>query len=348
MLAAVLHSPNHLSVEEVPTPTPGPGEVLLKIETTTICGTDGRVFTGAKTAGVRPGVIPGHEIAGRIAGVGDGVEGYQVGQQATVSIVVGCGRCHQCKYGREHLCSNLILIGYWIDGGFAEYMLVPAPAVAQGNVVVTPREIPSRTLSLAEPLSCVLNGQEQMGIEAGDTVVVLGAGPIGLLHTQLAKLRGATQIIVTNRSPQRRELALSMGADLALDPTSDDVHQAILDHTDGRGADAVVVAIGAPELAQDALTYAANAGRVNFFAGFPSGSTSVMEPNLIHYKELRVTGGSNAPRRMVDQAVQILATGGIKPDGIVSEAFSLAQIAQGYEMVMNRSAMKVAIEPELA
>ncbi len=347
MLAAVLHSPNNLTVQEIPTPTAGPGEILLKIDTTTMCGTDGRLLTGAKTSGVIPDIVLGHEIAGTIAEVGEGVEGYPIGAQATVSIVVSCNACPQCLNGLEHLCANLDLVGYGINGGFAEYMLMPAHAVKSGNVIMPPAPLPSRTLALAEPLSCVLNGQEQMRIEPGDTVVVLGAGPIGLLHTQLARYCGARQVIVTNRGEERRKLALTMGATLALDPTTDDVKQAVLDVTRGQGADAVVVCIGAVELANLAIDLARPGGRVNYFAGFPRGSTSVMEPNLIHYKELVVTGGSNAPRRQVQRAVDLLAAGAIDADKIVTAAFGIRDIMTAFEYVQEKKAMKVAIEPAL-
>lgn len=349
MLAAVLHSPNNLTVEQIPTPVAGPGEIVLKIDTTTLCGTDGRLLTGAKTSGVIPDVVLGHEIAGRIHQLGEGVDesAYPIGAQATVSIVVSCNSCPQCLTGLEHLCNNLDLVGYGINGGFAEYMVMPANAVKSGNVILAPKPLPSRHLALAEPLSCVLNGQEQLGIEPGDTVVVLGAGPIGLLHTQLARYCGASQVIVTNRGAERRKLALEMGATLALNPETEDLKTAVLDATRGLGADAVIVGIGDPGLANVAIDLARPGGRVNYFAGFPKGSTSVMEPNLIHYKELKVTGGSNAPRRCVQRAVDLLAAGAIDADKIVTAAFGLKDIATGFEYVMGKKAMKVAIEPAL-
>ncbi|HIW30401.1 MAG TPA: alcohol dehydrogenase catalytic domain-containing protein [Candidatus Luteococcus avicola] len=344
MRAAVLHAPGNFGLTEVPTPTPGPDEVLLRVEATTLCGTDLRLISGAKTAGVRPGVVLGHEIAGRIEVVGEGVDGYPVGAQATVSIVVSCHRCRECLANREHFCENLELIGYAIDGGLADYLLVPARAVAGGNVILTP-EMPARTLCLAEPLSCVLNGASQFNTQPGDTVVVLGAGPIGLLHTQLARLQGASNVIVTNRSAQRRALALGLGATHAVDPTSEDVAAVVGEVTNGRGADVVIVAIGALDLANQALQLAGTGGRVNYFAGFPKGSTAVMDPNLIHYKELLVTGGSNARRADVHRAVQVLASGAITADKIVTHAFNLDDVCQAITAVDQKLGVKVCVEP---
>lgn len=343
MLAAVLHAPHDLRLDQVPDPMAGPGEVVLEVEATTLCGTDLRLISGAKTSGVRPGVIMGHEIAGRVAQLGDGVSELTIGQQATVSIVVSCHRCHACLIGREHLCADLELFGYGIDGGFAEQLLVPARAVASGNVITAPSELPATTLALAEPLSCVLNGAGQFDLRPGETIVILGAGPIGLLHTQLAKHAGAGQIIVTNRSRPRRELALALGATHALDPSTGDLKQRVLELTGGRGADVVVVAIGDPDLANEALELASIAGRVNYFAGFPKGCLAAMDPNLIHYNELVVTGGSNARRIDVQRAVHLLASGVVDAEQIVTDRFGLSDFFSALDAVANRTGVKTAV-----
>lgn len=346
MLCAVLHRPNDLELVERPDPSPAPGEVLLKVEATTLCGTDMRILDGSKTAGVLPGMTPGHEIAGRIAALGEGVQGYYVGQQATVSIVVSCHSCRDCQDSREHLCANLELFGYAIDGGLAEYLVVPARAVSSGNLFVTSKELPATHLCLSEPISCCLNGFDQYRVEPGDTVVVLGAGPIGLLHTQLAaRLGGAAQVIVSNRSAARREIAANLGATATVDPTTQDLKTAVLDATDGQGADVVVVCIGGVDLANTALQLAGNGGRVNYFAGFPKGSTAVMDPNLIHYKELAVSGGSNARRRDVRRAISVLEAGLIDADAIVSHRFGLTRLHDAYDALKNRVGVKIAVIP---
>lgn len=345
MLAAVLHAPQDLRLERVRDPIAGPGEVVLDVEATTLCGTDLRLISGAKTSGVRPGVIMGHEIAGRISQVGEGVTGLRVGQQATVAIVVSCHHCHACLIGREQLCENLELFGYGINGGFAEKLLVPAHAVGSGNVITTDHELPATTLALSEPLSCVLNGADQFALRPGENIVILGAGPIGLLHTQLARHTGAGQIIVTNRSAPRRELALGLGATAAIDPTAGDLRSRVLELTAGRGADVVVVAIGDPDLANQALQLASIAGRVNYFAGFPQGSTATMDPNLIHYNELLVSGGSNARRADVRRAVSLLGQGAIDADQIVTNRFGLDQFFDAVAAVEQRVGVKTAVLP---
>ncbi|MDO5049825.1 MAG: alcohol dehydrogenase catalytic domain-containing protein [Actinomycetaceae bacterium] len=349
MKAAVLNSPGDLQLVTREDPKAGPGEVIIRTAANTLCGTDYRLFTGAKTAGVRPGVVPGHEVSGFIFEIDEGaakfLPGVKVGQQATVSIVVSCGACRNCLRDMEHLCENLELFGYGIDGGLQEYIRVPARAVARGNVIVTDRELDPKALCLAEPLSCCLNGIDNYRVEVGDTVVVLGAGPIGLLHTQLAFAMGAGRVIVSNRSKPRRDLAEKFGA-IGVDPSSESLEKRVRELTGGDGADAVVVCIGAPELADEALILAREGGRVNYFAGFPKGSTSTMEPNLIHYKELQVTGGSNARRRDVKRAIKILESGAIDVDAMITHEFPLSKVHDAYDAVKDRVGVKIAVVPD--
>ncbi|MBK8447482.1 MAG: alcohol dehydrogenase catalytic domain-containing protein [Micropruina sp.] len=342
MRALVLVEPGRIELQQRPDPRPGPGEVLLKVEATTLCGTDLRIISGAKTAGVRQGVIMGHEIAGRIAALGEGVSGYEVGQQAAPSIVISCNHCRVCLLGLEHLCENLRLIGYEIDGGLADYCLIPAQAVAQGNLVTTRTEVNPTHLALAEPLSCCINAANQYRVQPGDVVAVLGAGPIGLLHLQLAQASGASQVIVSNRSVARRAPAAALGA-VAVGP--DEVQQAVLEATGGLGADVVVVCIGEPALASVALDLARPGGRVSYFAGFPKGSTAEVDVNLLHYKELEVTGGSNARRRDVRAAVRLLESGHLNADAIVTHTFALDDAPAAYDAVRDRLGVKIAVTP---
>lgn len=354
MPALTLRGPGDAALTDKPIPAPGPGEVLLEVEATTICGTDLRIISGQKTTGVRPGVTLGHEIAGRVAALGEGLEGsgagsrLEVGQQATVSIVVSCGVCRACLRSREHLCSSMELIGYGIDGGLAPYVLIPARAVSRGNVIpVAPRgEMPAARLALAEPLSCVLNGHRRHGgVNPGETVVVLGGGPIGLLHARLCLAAGAGRVILSGRNPQRRRTATDLGA-LAVAPQ--EVGAAVAEATGGWGADVVIVAIGAEELADASLDLAAPGGRVSWFAGFPKGSRASIQPNTVHYEELTVSGGSNATRSDVHDAVALLADGIIDEAPIVTHTFALDQWREAIEAARDHTGVKIAIDPRQA
>lgn len=343
MRALTLVSPGHVDICEKPIPDPGPGEVLLKVESTTVCGTDLRLITGEKTTGVRPGVTLGHEIAGRVAEVGHGVDPSLVGRQATVSIVVSCGRCRACLLGREHLCEHLSLIGYGIDGGLAPYLLVPRQAVARGNLMLTPTEMAPQRLALAEPLSCVLNGHSRHhGINPGETVVVIGGGAIGLLHAQLALRCGAKHVIVGDPHEDRRARARQIGAMTA---APGDLARYVSELTDDWGAEVVIVAVGRDELVDQSLSMAAPGGRVSWFAGFPQNSTAHVSANSVHYRELEVTGGSNARRADVRRAITLLDDQSFNHELIVTQTYTLEEWKTAFADVRERRGLKIAIDP---
>ncbi|WP_108772974.1 alcohol dehydrogenase catalytic domain-containing protein [Cutibacterium namnetense] len=343
MPALVLNGPGDVQLTEKPIPTPGPGEVVLAVEATTICGTDLRIMSGEKTTGVRPGVTLGHEIAGRIASLGEGVEGLTAGQQATVSIVVSCGTCRACLTGREHLCSRCELVGYGIDGGLAPWLRVPARAVRRGNIISVAAEMPATRLALAEPLSCVLNGHRRhSGVNPGETVVIIGGGAIGLLHTELNLACGAGRVIVCEKHADRRDRAAAMGA---VTTCPEHLSEVVAEHTGGYGAELVIVAIGHNELAEESLSLAAPGGRVSWFAGFPKGSMASITPNTVHYQELTVSGGSNAGRADVHRAVDMLEGGDIDEAPIVTHTFGLSQWTEAVDAVRGHAGVKIAIDP---
>ena len=344
MSALVLNGPGDVQLAEKPIPTPGPGEVVLAVEATTICGTDLRIMSGEKTTGVRPGVTLGHEIAGRIASLGEGVEGLTAGQQATVSIVVSCGTCRACLTGREHLCSRCELVGYGMDGGLAPWLRVPARAVRRGNIISVAAEMPATRLALAEPLSCVLNGHRRhSGVNPGETVVIIGGGAIGLLHTELNLACGAGRVIVCEKHADRRDRAAAMGA---VTTCPEHLSEVVAEHTGGYGAELVIVAIGRNELAEESLSLAAPGGRVSWFAGFPKGSMASITPNTVHYQELTVSGGSNAGRADVHRAVDMLEGGDIDEAPIVTHTFGLSQWTEAVDAVRGHAGVKIAIDPQ--
>ena len=344
MPALVLNGPGDVQLTEKPIPTPGPGEVVLAVEATTICGTDLRIMSGEKTTGVRPGVTLGHEIAGRIASLGEGVEGLTAGQQATVSIVVSCGTCRACLAGREHLCSRCELVGYGIDGGLAPWLRVPARAVRRGNIISVAAEMPATRLALAEPLSCVLNGHRRhSGVNPGETVVIIGGGAIGLLHTELNLACGAGRVIVCEKHADRRDRAAAMGA---VTTCPEHLSEVVAEHTGGYGAELVIVAIGRNELAEESLSLAAPGGRASWFAGFSKGSMASITPNTVHYQELTVSGGSNAGRADVHRAVDMLERGDIDEAPIVTHTFGLSQWTEAVDAVRGHAGVKIAIDPQ--
>ncbi len=222
MKAGVLRNVNEVSYMTIADPKLQPGDLLLKVKAATVCGTDIRILRGTKTAGIRYPSVLGHEFAGVVADTG-GHSQFSVGQAVCVCPQFACGHCDYCIRGAENLCRNLTAMGYEIDGAFAEYVRIPASGVRSGNVFAMPEGLSFEKAALAEPLSCVMNGQERVGVKMGDIVTILGAGPIGILHVKLAKVKGARFIIVSEPSALRREAALRAGADMVIDPTSEDL-----------------------------------------------------------------------------------------------------------------------------
>lgn len=345
MKAAVLHTPGNCSLEDIPTPEIGAGELLIRVEANTICGTDLRLIAGTKTAGVRPGVVLGHEFCGRVAEVGSGVSDFTVGQQVSVSPAVVCGTCPQCKAGMENLCSNLRLFGYEFDGGLAEYVRIPRDAMTHGRVVATEHEISPALLALAEPLSCCLNGLRQSPITPGMTVVIIGSGPIGLIHTALAASRGA-RVIVSGREG-RLAPATALGATEVTSLTGEELRTYVMGATHGRGADLVMVCASATELAGQALTLVRPGGAVNYFAGFPAGAHAQIDPNIVHYKQVSILGSANARLDDHNEAVRLLSSGELDLSSLVTHVFALADFDAALEAVRTRAGLKIALSPTL-
>lgn len=345
MRAAVFHGPGKLELTDVPDPVAGPGEVVLDVIANTVCGTDGRLLSGQKAAA--PGTILGHEVSGRVAEVGEGVTDYAVGETVVVVPSVTCGNCYYCNRDLEQFCVRYKLIGYEVHGGLAEKIHIAAPLVARGNLLTTGADLAVGALCLAEPLSCVLNGHREYGVEVGDVVVVLGAGPIGLLHTQLARVSGASEVVVSDPAASRREQARRLGATHTVDPTSEDLDALVAELTGGIGADVVVICIGRAELMNDALRLPRKGGRVNAFAGFPKGGTATIDPNDIHYGQLRVTGGSNSRRSDFAEALGLMERRQIDVESMVSHRFDLEDVVEAIEFSSSGEGVKVAVVPNL-
>ena len=305
MRATIFEAPGSVSVQDRPDPKPGPGEVRLRTAAASLCASDVRVYRGEKHAAA--GVIPGHEIAGVVDRVGEGVTNVREGDRVVVCPIVSCGYCRYCIRGLRNRCANRRTLGYDLDGGFAEYVLLPAEIVRQGHVLRVPDGLPLDVAALTEPAACTLNSIELMQTGPGTSLAIVGAGPMGLFHLLLARAAGASPIIVSEPIAERREFATRWGADLVLDPARDDVPGAVRAATDGYGADAVVLTIGIHDLVAPSIDLVRKQGVVNLFAGFPPGKTVPFDPNLIHYGEINLTGSQNATTEQYRKTLAFLA-----------------------------------------
>ena len=345
MQAGVLKDVNDVSYMTVADPQLESGDLLIRVKAATVCGTDIRILRGKKTAGIRYPSILGHEFAGEVVENG-GHSQFKKGQAVCVCPQFACGHCERCIQGTENLCRNLTSMGYEIDGAFAEFVRIPSRGVATGNVFFVPEGLTFEQAALAEPLACVMNGQERVGVKLGDVVAVLGAGPIGILHIKLARRAGARRIVVSEPNPLRREAAVKAGADLAVDPTTENLFKRVLEASDGLGADVVIVAIGVPALANDAIRLARQRGRISLFAGFSMGVHAELDVNAIHYNELTVTGSFGLSRLQFERSLNMIASGHLEVDSLLTHRFGLRDIQKALETAEHGSAIKVAIVGE--
>ena len=341
MRATIFHAPGHVTVEDRPRPVPGPGEVRLRVGGASLCASDVRVYRGEKHA--TAGVIPGHEVAGVVDAVGSGVSGISEGDRVIVCPIVACGSCRFCITGRRNRCIARKTLGYDLDGGFAEQLLVPAEIVSQGHVMKIPDVLTLDVAALTEPSACVLASLDLSGVVAGSSMAIVGAGPMGLLHLLLGRAAGAGPIIVSEPTPERRAIATRWGADIVLDPARDDVAGAVKDATDGYGADAVIVSVGIAELVPGALDLVRKQGAINLFAGFPPGSSIPFDPNVLHYGEINLTGSQNATTDQYRRTVALLPS---VPhiDEVVTNVYDIEHAPEAYASRLAMSGLKSLVQ----
>jgi L-iditol 2-dehydrogenase len=346
-MAAVYYGPEDVRVEEREVPEIRAGEALLQVVSTGICGTDLRIYHGAHRKYL-PGTVrvPGHEVVGDIVAVGEAVKGLEIGQRVFVAPNMGCGHCPQCVSGNNNLCANYDAIGITIDGSFAEYLRIPAAAIAQGNIIPIDPGVDPAVASLIEPFACVVRGQDALHIQPGEVVLVMGAGPIGTMHALLAELRGAGKVIVSEPNPLRAAQAAETGCGRVVNPVEEDLAAEVNEETGGRGADVIIVAAPAHQAQQSALELAALRGRINFFGGLPKDRPTIQfDSNMVHYKELTVTGTTGCSTDDCLRAAAIVNSGRIDLSPLVSARYPLSQALEAIKTTEGGRALKVVLEP---
>ncbi len=345
MLAAVYHGPNDLRVEQVPVPVIKPDEILLKMVAASICGTDLRILHGNHRL-YPPGTvrIPGHELIGDIEEVGSEIKGLTKGQRFFVAPNIGCGHCRQCIAGFNNRCDNFTAFGITIDGAFSEYVRIPADCIRQGNLIPISMDVDPTVAALSEPLACVLRGQRPLNIRPGDRVLVMGAGPIGILHMLMAKLQGAARVWVSDLAPDRIAQAKQLGADEVIDLNTENQDEIIRGETNGQGADVVIVAAPAHQAQEAALQIAGIGGRINFFGGLPKDRPTInFDSNLVHYKELMITATTACSTQDCVEASSIVNSRRIDLTPLVSAKYNLKDSIEAFTAAENRKSLKIVL-----
>jgi L-iditol 2-dehydrogenase len=290
--------------------------------------------------------IPGHEVVGELVEVGQDVKGLEIGQRVFIAPNMGCGHCRQCISGNNNLCANYDAPGITFDGSFAEYMRVPSAAILQGNLISISADVDPAAAALIEPFACVLRGQDAVHIQPGETVLVVGAGPIGIMHVLLAQLRGAGRVIVSELIPERGAQAKEFGAERVVNPGEQDLAEIIAEETNGSGVDAAIVAAPSHKGQETAVELAAIGGRINFFGGLPKDRPTIqLNSNLVHYKELIVTGTTACSTQDCQRAAAIVNSGRIDLSTLIGARYPLGEAIEAFSMAESGKVLKVVLEP---
>ncbi len=329
MKAAVLIAPQRFDLRDVPMPQIGPEDALIRVTRTGICGTDLHIFNGHYAANRLP-LIPGHEFCGQVAAYGANVKRLTEGQRVVADINIGCGTCYWCRRNEILNCPVMLQLGIHRDGAFAEYVALPARLV-----IPAPEGVADAVLALTEPVACVVRAARKAQVSFGQSVVILGAGPVGNLHVQMMRLVGAAPIIVADLSPDRGQMALDAGADAAIsDPAA--LHGEVLARTQGRGADLVIESVGSPRLYATAQTLIRKGGHIAFFG--LTGPDQALPVDILRtiLEENSLKGSVAGMGEDMHDALTLLAHGRFKTDAFTGTSFGLDDIQTAFDSLADR------------
>ncbi|MCS7061412.1 MAG: alcohol dehydrogenase catalytic domain-containing protein [Anaerolineae bacterium] len=332
MYAMVCTAPFTLEWQPLHLPPLGPRDVLIHLSQTGICPSDVRVYVGKSSSTKLPKIL-GHETVGQVVEVGREVVSVKPGQWVVPDGIIKCGCCAACRKARSNKCQRV----RYASGAYGQAMIVP-----ETNVYPLHETTPLPAATFTEPLACVLRGERMLRITPGETALIVGCGPIGLLHLQVAKRFGA-RVLVADLKRDRLDKALSLGADVALDPQRP-LREAVLAETDGYGADVAVVAFGSARLVESAAEALAYGGRLNIFAGVHPKDSLSIDPNLIHYNELVITGSADHTPLDYAEALNLIERGLVQVLPLISDVIPLRDLQRGFEIVQAQQGLKVIVE----
>jgi L-iditol 2-dehydrogenase len=318
----------------------------MRVRACGTCGTDVKILNFGHHHVVPPRVL-GHEVAGEVEELGPGTKGFSVGDRVQLIAAIPDGDCFECRHRSMSICSNQESIGYHYDGGFAEWLVVPAKVLKVKGVNLISEATSFEEAAVTEPLACVLNGQQLVGVTDGDVVVVIGAGPIGCLHVRLARARGASQVVLVERSTSRLEMsAQRVLPDASIDTTKDDAVDAVLKLTQGRGADVVITAAASSAAQEEAVQMAARGGRISFFGGLPKDDPFIrLDSNLVHYRELKIVGANGSTPAQNTEALALISDGSVPVGDLITDRLPLDRVHDAIEAVRSGNSIKVVITP---
>ena len=346
MCAVVVRAPMDFELETVPVPEVPAGGFLLQVAACGLCGSDLRTLRSGHRKVTLPWII-GHEVCGTLVEAGPDYDGpWQVGDLLAVGPIAYCGQCDFCLAGQYELCEAYREIAQAWPGGFAEYMAVPGPCVKLGNICPVPEGLDPVFAAISEPISSCVNAQERGRVELGNTVVIIGAGPIGCTHISLARARGAGKIYIADIVDERLKMAEAFDPDATIHASQEDIVSAVMRLTGGKGADVVITATPAPIASVQAVEMARKNGRILIFGGLPKDNSKPgIDMNLVHYNALHVIGTTIFAPRHQRMALQFMASGRIPLDKLVTHRFVLHEFVQGATMALQGQVLKAVFLP---
>jgi L-iditol 2-dehydrogenase len=341
MKAAVLEKPGKLAIRELSDPSCPPGGVVVKVLAANVCSTDHHMWEKGHPALECPRIL-GHEIAGVVEEVSKEVDGFKRGDKVQVYPGISCGVCRFCRHGRENLCSSIKILGFTLDGGFAQYLALPREAVEQGGLNRLDYQLSMTEAAMAEPLACCLNGLERVALQEGETVVILGAGPMGCLFAMVAKRQGSGKVILLEKDSARISQArLGLEVDL-LDANK---VEAVMELTGGLGADVVVTCFKEAALEYPLLELVAPGGRVLMFSGISQDKGVVpTDLNAVHYRELALIGAYGCTSVQCQRALDLMGEG-LDVNWLISQRVNLNGLEESFSALSSKEAMKICVEP---
>lgn len=345
MRRAVITGPQQVVIEEIPTPTPGPTQVLVRMRASALCTWEQRTFAGIDTWSYP--LAGGHEYSGIVEAIGDRVEvtGLKVGDQVSVSGLKRCGQCYSCRQRMDNLCDNARTARVpgkpFGPGGFGEYNVLEGHQVFRVGPLATPEEA-----ALVEPLACVLHDMKRHPIRPNDVVVIVGAGIMGLLHLAIAR-RTPSFVIVSEPERVRREKALALGAHAVIDPSTEDYVARLNELSGGRGANVTYVAIGSSAAIEAAVAGAAKRGVVSLYASVhPRETTITVSPNTFHHREVTLTGAYSQERDDFLASAELIGRREVDLRSLISRVFPLSRLADAFEEALRKDAYRVLVVPD--
>lgn len=346
MKSAIFNGPEKIEVKQCEKPVCSDEEILIKVNYCAICGTDVRTFFYGHKKVIPPAII-GHEITGEVVEIGRNVKTeLKIGQKIIPVTSIGCGMCNLCRKGFFNLCPDTKALGYFYPGGFAEYMVIPEPAVKQNAYILLPENVSALEGSLIEPLSCVINAQNYLKIQKYDNVVIYGGGPIGFMHAVLAGDSGAENVIMIDPAFDRLTRFGSLFEKLILlNPNSENTVKKVKEITNNFGADVVITACPAKQAQLESFSIVAPHGRISFFGGLPKDDSLIsIDTNIIHYYEVSVFGAFASNKDDYQRAADLISKKRIDPSKFITDVIPLEKLEEGIRLVKSGSVLKIVVK----